>query len=88
MENGSGRAAGGRKIFDGRSKNGNWDLPTRLNGSGWNCDGNVHYGRIHLAVHKHGYRTMMLVGIRVVMDQFMQRRTCRHCVQQQDKKSQ
>ena len=68
MEKGSGRGATGGKIFNGRTKNGKGNLLSRLNGSGRHCNSNIHRGRIHLTVGKQGYRTMMPVGVRVLMD--------------------
>ena len=84
----NGRGAAGGKILDGRTENGKFDLGQDENENLRSGDRNLDADRINLAVREHRDRALMVRFARVVVDEFVERRTNRHRVQQKDERNQ
>jgi hypothetical protein len=85
---GNGRTTSGREIVNGRTENREFNGRQDNNKSLRRGNGNINAGGVHLAVREHRDRAFVVGFARILVNQFMQRGTRRHCVQEQDKANQ
>jgi hypothetical protein len=82
-EAGKGRSTTVWKIFDGRAESEEIDRRSRFKPGRWRQNGNITSDRINLALREHRDGAMVVGLVGVLVNQFVQRRTRGHRVEQQ-----